>query len=43
MEPLPSWLHDAVAAAGIAGVYTDFDAEASKPIDEGTPQPPTTH
>ena len=43
MEPLPTWLHDAVAAAGIAGVYTDFDGDSSKENDEGTIAPPTTH
>ena len=42
MEPLPTWLNDAVAAAGIAGVYTDFDAEALNDQDEG-PAAPTSH
>lgn len=42
MEPLPTWLHDAVAAAGIAGVYTDFDAEALDHNDDGS-APPSTH
>lgn len=42
MEPLPTWLDDAVAAAGIAGVYTDFDADARDENDPGTAAP-TTH
>lgn len=42
MEPLPPWLDDAVAAAGIAGVYTEFDAEAD-PNEPGTAAPPTAH
>ena len=43
MEPLPTWLHDAVAAAGIAGVYTDFDGEAANDTDDTPATPPTTH
>ena len=43
MDQLPTWLHDAVAAAGIAGVYTDFDSDSLSDKDEGTPPQPTTH
>ena len=43
MEPLPTWLHDAVAAAGIAGVYTDFDSESLNDKDEGAAPQASTH
>ena len=45
MEQVPNWLTDAVAAAGIAGVYLDYDTLIDKgqrldlPVDE----PPATH
>ena len=42
MEPLPTWLNDAVAAAGIAGVYTDFEQDARHEGDD-LQGPATTH
>jgi hypothetical protein len=35
MEPLPSWLNDAVAAAGIAGVYVEFEQDSRDEGDAG--------
>ena len=41
MEPLPTWLNDAVAAAGIAGVYTEFEDASAANDDDALP--PSTH
>ena len=45
MDQVPNWLNDAVAAAGIAGVYVEFDKIEST-HDEGDPSlqaPPAAH
>ena len=41
MEQVPKWLTDAVAAAGIAGVYVDFDHITSANDDDASPPEPT--
>jgi hypothetical protein len=44
MEPVPSWLNDAVAAAGIAGVYVEFDQmSAANDEQAGPEEAPPTH
>ena len=44
MEQLPNWLNDAVAAAGIAGVYVEFDTvTAANDAQESPELPPKSH
>lgn len=45
MEQVPGWLNDAVAAAGIAGVYVEFDTmhPANGEGDPSLQAPPATH
>ena len=41
MEQVPNWLNDAVAAAGIAGVYVDFDKVVPANEDHESPVLPS--
>lgn len=41
MEQVPNWLNDAVAAAGIAGVYVDFDKIVPANDEQESPAAPS--
>jgi hypothetical protein len=44
MDQVPNWLNDAVAAAGIAGVYVEFDQASDTDDQQASSEPaPPTH